>query len=191
MTLSLIMIAFSCNNPRTNDYENPFKTYYSQINEAKLPVQFDCQEDSAYTKYSNDNIYVNINDSLKTKFKPEGSNIFGRLCIYDSIVSIIYMVSADFFYPTIFTYMLDGTPIDTFCLYSGESCDGFPGQWSRSIGTINKNNLIVLSDSLRTYELDSLENIIENSDTMTISTYRYKMLNNGHFEKIDESKVKK
>jgi hypothetical protein len=187
VTLGLIMIAYSCNNLRTTNYDNPFKTYYSQINEISLPVQFDCHNDSAYTKYSNDN----INDTLKIKFKPEGCNIFGRLSIYDSIVSIIYMMSADFYYPTIFTYKLDGTPIDTFCLYSGESCDGFPGQGSRSIGSISKNNLIVLSDTLRTYQLDSLDNIIEDSDTLTISTYRYKMLNNGHFEKIDENKVKK
>jgi hypothetical protein len=186
LLLSFTVFITSCGSPPSENKKDLFKSYYSQINVAELPLQFDCFKDSLYQKYFNDN----IDDSLKIKFKPQGSAIFGRLNIDKDIVSIIYFGTADFYYPMIFTYSLEGSPIDTLSLYSGVFCDGFPGHGGRSIVLIDKNNLVVMSDTLWTSQVDSLYNKIAGTDSIAISDYKYKMLNNGHFKKLYAKVVK-
>jgi len=186
LLLSFILFISSCESPQSATKKDLFKSYYSQINVPELPIQFDCFKDSLYQKY----LYDNIDDSLRIKFKPQSRAIFGRLNIDKDIVSIIYFKMADFYYPEIRTYKLDGTPIDTLSLYSGGYCDGYPGQGGRSVAMIDKNNLVIMSDTLWSSQVDSLYNKIAGTDSIAISDYKYKMLNNGHFKKIFEKVIK-
>jgi hypothetical protein len=179
--LMILWIIASCN---TNQQlaDNPFEKYYSQINQPEYPILFDCYSDSVFDKYCDD-------DTVKSKYNPQGCCTFGRLTIHDSVISIIYLMAADFYYPTIFTYKPDGSPVDTLCLYSGASCDGFPEQWSHSAARIDKNNTITMIDTLGIYQIDSVANIIEGSDSIIISICKYKLEKTGFFNKIYENKL--
>jgi hypothetical protein len=168
--------------------DKDFESYYTKIRLLQLPLNFDCHNDSSYFRY------FNYNKSTQTANKKYANNFFytyGRLNLHENIISIIYMVSADFYYPLIYSYKLDGSIIDSLNLYSGASCDGYPGHWSHSVAIIDGNKIISSIDTAGTYELNAESEIINGSDSIIVSTYKFEMTNSGHFKKIFEQKTQK
>ncbi len=188
LTVLILIIYFTC--PWISKAQNDlFKKYYDQIDLCKLPVSFDCFADSIYSKYSDIAI---ANKDLIDKFQPQGSRIFGRLKTQNDFVSIIYLISADFYYPTIFTFKLDGTPIDTLSLYSGGSCDAFPENWIRNTAVIDKYDTFLITDTAGTYKLNfSTGEKVTGTDSVVVSRYIYNMDKFGYFKLVKSTKTKK
>ena len=175
-SIILLVSIFGCKKTDTNS----FASYISKIGILSTPLTFDCAKHLPET----DNKGV---DSLALeKFKPINTWLIGRIFSEEKFVTIIYGFPADDALPIIYTYEINGKPIDTLSLYVS-GCQGDQWGGSHSFTTIDQKKEVYLFDTLLTRKVDINNEPIENTDSVFVNQQTYKLNETGHFIKINQS----
>ncbi|MBK8367664.1 MAG: hypothetical protein IPL10_09655 [Bacteroidetes bacterium] len=166
--LSVIVLIIICASCRKEvSQQEKFSTFFNTIPDLKLPFITDSGEDlqavfypdTIYNEFVGDNVY----------------GIYGKTKINDSIFGIVYLNPGDIVFPLLVTYNSTGKKIDELALLNLPG--GSSGYNANGISyLVMKSNLeIQITDSVNTFERDSLEEIIETSRKTEVMIENYKV----------------
>jgi hypothetical protein len=164
--------------------DDSFTKYCQYLKSVDLPLIVDCEQNISYPDYSN------IPEKLDERFRREGHKTLGRIDLSKNIISIIQVVQAENEFPVIYSYKIDGTPIDSLCLLSG-SCSSCPQYVTHSVGSIGIDKKIVMTDSSFYYRIGRNGYKRVKRDSLVIQKWSCKMDEFGHFNKVLIKKEKK
>lgn len=162
-----------------------FDKYKKHIPLLKFPYKNSCSDAISPTK-------LNISDSLLKKYGPPGTTgIIGIIKDTDYYTAILYVVSGDRQYPVIQTLNPEGTRLNDIGLINGvccgtdESCNGY------SWGEITGDMRVILRDSERVYEKDSLTHAYSKVKFKDINTMDVYHITDSGYIRIDSSQLKR
>ena len=163
--IALIIVCVSCHKEVSK--KDKFSAFFNRIPDLKLPLITNSSEelqavfypDTIYSEFVGDNVY----------------GIYGKTKINDSIFGIVYLNPGDILFPMLVTYNSKGKSIDELALVNlpGGS-DGYNANGSSYL--VMKSNLeIQITDTVNTFERDSLDEIIETSRKTKVSIENYRV----------------
>ena len=164
------LINLNCN---TSD----FNKYIQKIEKINLPIENSCGLElemiplDIFTKYE----LISI--------RQKGCYIYGKI-EKDKFVSILYGIPGNSNMPFLINYSLNGEKIDSLELFN-TSCDS--DAWSDYLTEfrIDEDLKITIQDTYKEFELDSVENRIDESANIKIEINKYTIEGNGKFKKIN------
>lgn len=169
------LVLFACNKEATQTEK--FSNFLKTIPELEIPFTANSYEDLQSKLYI-DTLYKEFNDEYAHR-------IYGKTKISDSIYAVIYLLAGDNVFPKIITYNAIGKKISELPLvHLPGGSDGYNGNGS-SFMTMDKNFEIQITDTLNSFERDSLDVIIEDSRKTTITKEKYVVSSNGEILKND------
>lgn len=167
-------ILFSCQNQ--NVQQDKFVMFLKSIPELKFPFQTDSGEDLQAAFYPS-TIYKDFIDD-------SSNGVYAKIKVNDSIHGIIYLIPGDILFPSLVTYNSIGKKIDELALvHLPGGSDGYNANGSSYL-VINKNLDMQITDTVHTFERDSLtEEIIEASRKLEVIVERYQVSGIGKIVK--------
>ena len=173
----LIIVCVSCHKEVSQ--QEKFSTFFNTIPDLKLPFVTNSGEDlkavfypdTIYNEFVGDNVY----------------GICGKTKINDSIFGIVYLNPGDIVFPLLVTYNSKGKSIDELILVNlpGGS-DGYNANGTSYL-VMKSNSDIQITDTVNTFERDSLEEIIETSRKTEVLIENYSVGADGKFLKKELS----
>ncbi|MBL7935697.1 MAG: hypothetical protein JNM51_07800, partial [Bacteroidia bacterium] len=114
--------------------------------------------------------------SLYKEFFDENIHeIFGKIKINDSICGIVYLIPGDILFPILITYNEQGKKIDTLeMVHLPGGSDGYNANGSSYL-VMNENLEIQITDTINTFERDSLTKIIESTRETKVVIEKYRV----------------
>ncbi|MDI9871744.1 hypothetical protein [Flectobacillus roseus] len=116
-----------------------------------------------------------------SKYTDEYSLAYGHIVTNGNYLATITMTAGDCYVPVLTTYKLTGEKIDQKTISVG-GCGSGPGFNCEEFMIIRKDFSIYTSDSISTFEYDSLGNEIEGTRKYYVNYIKGKMLKNGKIE---------
>lgn len=173
LIFSFIVLS-SCQKEETPD--NNFSKFLSSMPDLKFPFITNSAEDLQAAFYP---------DTMYNKFIDDSSNgVYAKIKVNDSIHGIIYLMPGDILFPSLVTYNSIGKKIDELALvHLPGGSDGYNANGSSYL-VINKNLDMQITDTVHTFERDSLtEEIIEASRKLEVIVERYQVSGIGKIVK--------
>ena len=168
------ILVMSCN--KENKVENRFGDYLSKIPEIQLPFTANSHEEL--------NSKVDITDTLFQDFLLDAQGILGKIKVNDSITGVVYLYGGNEIYPELKTYNNSGQLIaeqQLVTLMGGDEMDDSNGS---SYMVLNKDFRIAITDTIRSFEKDSLGIIIDSTRQVEVVNYKYEVSPNGKIIEI-------
>lgn len=163
------LVLFACD--RQTNQRKRFSNFLKTIPELEVPFNANSYEDLQSKLYI-DTLYKEFNDEYAHR-------IYGKIEINDSIYAIIYLLAGDNVFPKIITYNAIGNKIIELPLvHLPGGSDGYNGNGS-SFMAMDKNFEIQITDTLNSFERDSLDVIIEDSRKTIITSEKFVVSSNG------------
>ena len=172
----LVLFTLFCNEKKTTD----FQKFCAEIPVLQLPFFADC---------NNLNNIPELSFSSPLDNRRPAAYLIGRVFSDLQFFSLIYIYVADANFPSIFTFTLDGKPIDTLMVV-GLCFSNAYGVTQTFSARIDQNKTISIIDTVKSYELNSQENEIPNSETILIRTNQYQLIDAGEFILISKDEIK-
>jgi hypothetical protein len=156
--------------------DDRFQDYLNKIPEIQLPFSANSYVDLERK--------VEIADTLYKDFFVESQEILGKIKINDSITGIIYLYPGDIVFPELATYNKKGQLISQQQLVTliGGS-DGYNSNGS-SFMSLNKDFHISITDTIQSFERDSVGIIIDSTWQVEVVNYKYNINPNGKITEI-------
>jgi hypothetical protein len=171
-----LLVLFGCGEQRP-ETKGDLVTLIGRLPTIQTPVTFDSDK----TVILNVKIDQDIIDSLQTKIP--GYGILGKLFETEDFIAIIGIVPNDTGSPQILIFDRIGKEIDSYFAY--RTAGGDMGFNSKNVVTINSNREILFIDSTWTTKInDDGTDIIEGTDSLTVTTEKFRITDTGIIEKI-------
>lgn len=173
LLIACLVILFACRKQITQ--QDKFDAFLKTIPELKFPFQTNSSEDLIAAFYP---------DTLYKDYIDDSSNgVYAKIKVNDSILGIIYLMPGDILFPSLVTYNSIGKKIDELTLvHLPGGSDGYNANGSSYL-VMNKNLDIQITDTVHTFERDSITEIIEASRKLEVIVERYQVSGIGKIVK--------
>lgn len=164
---------FSCHKQENS--EDKFSIFLSSIPDLKFPFITNSSEELRAAFYP---------DTIYKDFIDDSSNgIYGKIKVNDSIHGVIFLLPGDILFPLLVMYNASGEKIDELDLvHLPGGSDGYNANGSSYL-VMNKNLEIQITDTVNSFERDSLTEIIEESRKTKVIIEKYHVNNYGKIVK--------
>jgi hypothetical protein len=183
--LKLTILLFVLSSGCAQKLEVPtFVEFCSTIPVLYLPVRYDCITSPNDADYSMlDSVWLN------RKIRKGDCCLVGRIWPEKEFIVLAVHAVDDNNSPYLYTYDKNGNTIDSICLVG--SCYDCPDGTILRYGSIIENDTsIIVADTTHSYRLDKHDNVIPNSEVVTVDKAVYSLLSTGKFVCINKSKEK-
>ena len=173
----LIIVCVSCHKEVSQ--QEKFSAFLNTVPDLKFPFQTNSNEE-LQTKFGVDTTYKEfINESA--------NKVYAKFTINDSIYGVVFLVAGDIVFPLLTTYNKSGKKIEELALVNipGGS-DGYNANGTSYL-VMKSNSDIKITDTVNTFERDSLEEIIETSRKTEVLIENYSVGADGKFLKKELS----
>ncbi|MES2762268.1 MAG: hypothetical protein V4677_08675 [Bacteroidota bacterium] len=178
LVLGLCSLIFLSCKKESSDKEK-FAAFISRIPQLPLPFGANSYKD-LQSELSLDTIFKKYNDE-------NASEIYGKVKINDSIYGVVYLLAGDNVFPKLVTYNAIGKKIAELNMVN---CPGGSTGYNESGSSymiMNRNFEIQITDSVESFERDSLDEIMDSSRKLKIINERYFINFKGEILKITSS----
>lgn len=157
------IVLSSCQKEETTD--DNFSKFLSSIPDLKLPFITNSAEDLQAAFYP---------DTMYNKFIDDSSNgIYGKIKVNDSIHGVVFLLPGDILFPLLVTYNSIGKRIDELDLvHLPGGSDGYNANGSSYLVMNNKLEILI-TDTIHTFERDSLTEIIDSTKKTKVVIEKY------------------
>lgn len=173
LLISVILLSGCQTNNKATD-KTDFQTAFDNYKQLNLPIRFNSEQDFELKGITRDSIVA-------------GSVPLGRLFQWDKVyTSIVLSIPVNKVVPHIFTQNESGEIIDKLTMFNTAGKE--PGFSSVEDVTILPDRTIIFVDNTETFEFtsDSLgPKEIPGTRKLTVTTKRYKVMDNGKIQKIE------
>lgn len=161
---------------KENKVENKFGDYLTRIPEIQLPFAANSHEELSSK--------VNITDSLYHDFLVDAQGILGKININDSITGVVYLYGGNEIYPELKTYNSTGQLISEQQLLTLMSGGDIASSNGSSYMSLSKDFRITITDTIQSFETDSLGMMIDSTKQIEVVNYKYDIKPNGKIIEI-------
>jgi hypothetical protein len=170
----ICVFALACS--KENKTDNRFRDYLNMIPEIQLPFNTNSYEELTGK--------VEMNDTLFKDFTIDAQGILGKLNINDSITGIIYLYGGNTIYPELITYNQKGQQIAEQQLVTLTAGPDALNSSGSSYMSLTKDFKINITDTIQSYEKDSLGIAIDSTWEVEVVNYKYNIEPNGKITEI-------
>lgn len=156
--------------------DNRFGDYLIRIPEIQLPFTANSHEELSSK--------IDITDTLYQDFLVDAQGILGKIKINDSITGVVYLYGGNEVYPELKTYNSTGQLISEqqlVTLMGGADIEGSNGS---SYMNLSKDFRITITDTILSFETDSLGMMIDSTKQVEVANYKYDIKPNGKIIEI-------
>jgi hypothetical protein len=162
-----------------------FDKYKKHFPVLKFPYKNTCSDAISIAK-------LNISDSLFKKYAPPGTTgVIGIIKDTDYYTAILYVVSGDRQYPVIQTCDPEGTKLNDIGLINGVCCGSSNNCSGYSWGEITGDMKVILRDSEKVFEKDSLTRVYSKTKFKDINTTDVYYITDSGYIRVDTQQVKR
>ncbi len=180
--LSIAFLIVSCySNNKKESLSNDFNLYKSNFKSSKLPLIIKGCE--IFNQK-----HIEFKENKFTQFKGDASFAYKKIPSNGEFITLISFAGADCYIPIITTYQNDGKIIDSQSINIG-NCGSDCGYNCKEFMKINKDYSIYVSDTISSFDCDSIGNPIPGTLENYIIYKKGKINKNGKIDLSDETKI--